>query len=341
MRSRCGCTSSADDRARSASRANHPPMNTFLGVPVAAARRRLREPLPDGEGGRRGLHRRGRGAVHAPRSAGGGRDRERAAVRVSDALVGAARVAQRGRQRPHHRVRPRATARARRRAAARADPTRGSVTIALPQGDGARVEAAAGEGAERFVGTELAHAVEDEAACSSAGGASASTRCSTTRRSTRYRRGIFGTRTALYVPLMLRDEAIGVITAHDKIGADPRFTDEDVRLAEMFAQRAPRRSRAVAARRARRAAARGRPHRSAERRRLARELHDETGQALTSILLGLRTVEEAPTDDERAGGGRRGCASSCARRCRTFAGSPSSCGRRRSTTSASSPRSSG
>src|SRR5437764_6302332 len=30
-----------------------------------------------------------------------------------------------------------------------------------------------------------------------------------------------------------------------------------------------------------------------ERTRLARELHDETGQALTSILLALRTIQEA------------------------------------------------
>src|SRR5213076_2532409 len=35
-----------------------------------------------------------------------------------------------------------------------------------------------------------------------------------------------------------------------------------------------------------------------ERRRLARELHDETGQALTSILLGLRAVEESQGADE-------------------------------------------
>ena len=36
-----------------------------------------------------------------------------------------------------------------------------------------------------------------------------------------------------------------------------------------------------------------------ERRRLARELHDETGQALTSILLGLKAVEEAKDDEQR------------------------------------------
>ena len=36
-----------------------------------------------------------------------------------------------------------------------------------------------------------------------------------------------------------------------------------------------------------------------ERRRLARELHDQTGQELTSVLLGLKGVEEAKTDAER------------------------------------------
>jgi two-component system sensor histidine kinase UhpB len=32
-----------------------------------------------------------------------------------------------------------------------------------------------------------------------------------------------------------------------------------------------------------------------ERRRIARDLHDEIGQGLTSVLVGLRTVEESPT----------------------------------------------
>jgi PAS domain S-box-containing protein len=36
----------------------------------------------------------------------------------------------------------------------------------------------------------------------------------------------------------------------------------------------------------------------AERGRIARELHDETGQALTALLVGLRTIEEARTTAE-------------------------------------------
>jgi two-component system, NarL family, sensor histidine kinase DevS len=112
-----------------------------------------------------------------------------------------------------------------------------------------------------------------------------------------------GARTGLFVPMLLRDRAIGVISAHDKEGSDARFTDEDVRLAEAFASRA-----AVAVdlseRVARDALRRVVSAQELERQRLARELHDETGQALTSILLGLRAVEDAkdPAELEAAAG---------------------------------------
>src|ERR671936_578922 len=42
----------------------------------------------------------------------------------------------------------------------------------------------------------------------------------------------------LFVPLLARDAAIGVIIAHDKLAPDPRFGDADLRLAEQFAARA-------------------------------------------------------------------------------------------------------
>jgi signal transduction histidine kinase len=101
-----------------------------------------------------------------------------------------------------------------------------------------------------------------------------------------------GMLTALYVPLRLRTELIGLIVAGDKLVPDMRFSNEDLRLAETYASRA-----AVAVDQARRvqrdAFRRVVEAQEEERRRLARELHDETGQALASILLGLKTLEEA------------------------------------------------
>jgi signal transduction histidine kinase len=95
---------------------------------------------------------------------------------------------------------------------------------------------------------------------------------------------------ALYVPLIVREEAVGVVVAYDKRGRSPRFSDADMRIAQAFALRV-----AVAielservGRSAVRALLQGQ---ELERRRLARELHDETGQALASILLGLKALE--------------------------------------------------
>lgn len=102
---------------------------------------------------------------------------------------------------------------------------------------------------------------------------------------------------ALYVPLVVRGRAIGVVAAHDKLGSQPRFDEGDVRLAESLVARA-----AIAVnmseRVSRDAVRRVVEAQELERARLARELHDETGQALASILLGLRGLEEFLVDAE-------------------------------------------
>ena len=106
---------------------------------------------------------------------------------------------------------------------------------------------------------------------------------------------LIGASTGLWVPLLVRGRAIGVLAAHDKLGADVRFTDTDLRLAETFAARAAL-AVDLSERIARDSLRRVVEGQELERRRLARELHDETGQALTSILLGLKALERTSKD---------------------------------------------
>ncbi len=106
-----------------------------------------------------------------------------------------------------------------------------------------------------------------------------------------------GASSALYVPLVVHSRAIGVVVAHDKVGSDPRFVEEDVRLAEVFADRAAT-AVDLAKRVSRDVVQRVVEAQEQERARLARELHDETGQALTSILLGLKGLEDVVDTSE-------------------------------------------
>ena len=100
----------------------------------------------------------------------------------------------------------------------------------------------------------------------------------------------------LGVPVMTRGVAFGNLYLAEKQPAGG-FTEEDEEIVTLLAAQA-----AVAIENAgsvqRDALRRAVQAQEVERRRLARELHDETGQALTSILLGLAAVERSESAED-------------------------------------------
>lgn len=93
----------------------------------------------------------------------------------------------------------------------------------------------------------------------------------------------------LAVPLVFRGRTHGVLLALDRLHDGPAFSAEDERLLEAFAASAASAvatAQSIASERSRQrlAAAEG------ERRRWARELHDETLQSLSALRIGLSTA---------------------------------------------------
>jgi two-component system, NarL family, sensor histidine kinase DevS len=174
------------------------------------------------------------------------------------------------------------------------------VLIVLPDGTELRVAAAEGDGGESIAGLRLEPERSKAGRVLERGRSERVDSLLDDPEVDRHVAKRLDVRSALFVPLVVRREAIGVVIVHDKHGPSTVFTDDDLRLVEGLAARAATAvdlSRRVSRDTVKRVVA----AQELERSRLARELHDETGQALTSILLGLKPLEDSTSPEETRG----------------------------------------
>jgi signal transduction histidine kinase len=110
--------------------------------------------------------------------------------------------------------------------------------------------------------------------------------------------GLDGARSALLVPLVFRGRGLGVLAAFDHVGQAATFSDDDERALRSFAASAATAvatARGVEAQRLRDSIGAA----EAERRRWARDLHDETLQGLGATKLALSAALRAEPDGSR------------------------------------------
>ncbi len=105
-----------------------------------------------------------------------------------------------------------------------------------------------------------------------------------------------GAHTGLLVPLVFRDRAVGVVAAFDRVTGGPEFSAEDERLMEAFAASA---ATAVATAQTVETQALERSVEASEleRRRWARELHDDSLQELAAVKLRLGALVRVKPED--------------------------------------------
>jgi signal transduction histidine kinase len=109
-------------------------------------------------------------------------------------------------------------------------------------------------------------------------------------------------RSGIVVPLIFRAQAYGVLLAIDRLEEGPAFTSKDEMLLSSFAVSAAiavATAQSVTAERHRQRLAAA----EAERRRWARELHDDTLQSLSALRIGLSAARRSPEGLVQAVGG--------------------------------------